>query len=75
MKWKPVDVIALMLAFTMAVGVIVTVLTPLWFNEPLSDKRSETLSTVVDSLLSILAVYVGYALRGVIKDDQGCKDK
>jgi len=59
MKWKPVDIVALIIAITICCCLLVAILMPVITGEPSTEKRSELLTNVFLSFVSIVSMYIG----------------
>lgn len=63
MKWKPVDVIVLVLGSLAGLSLLITVIVPVILGEPISDSRAEMLSSVAMSIIAVVSVYVGARIK------------
>ena len=58
-KWKPVDIIALMLAFLISFSILFAQIRPLITDVPLSLEASKFISHADGAIIAILSMYVG----------------
>lgn len=54
----PVDVVVIILAASIGLGLIVTTIAPMVLRQPLTEERSKLLSALVVAIIAIISAYV-----------------
>ena len=60
---KPVDYVILILTVPVAVLILVATISPLFTGRAISDSKAQLLGGIVESVIAIVLVYVGFKLR------------
>lgn len=63
LKWKPVDVVVVMLAGTVCLAILVSILTAAIKSEELTSEKTKTLASVTVATISIISIYVGARIK------------
>ena len=63
MPWRPVDIVAVILAASIGVALLITVIVPLIIGEPITDARARFVASVANTMIAVLSVYVGAKLK------------
>ena len=63
LRWSPADIVAVMLAGAITIGLVSTAFTPYFLGQAITEARAENLSSVLDTLLGALIAYLGLKLR------------
>ena len=62
-KWKPWDVIMLILSLTISI-ILITIFVELAFNkEPMGDSNAKLVTGLIASIISIISMYIGGKMR------------
>ncbi len=61
---KPVDYIVLLLTVPIATVIIVATIAPVFTERMLSESKASLLAELLDQMIAVILVYVGFKLRG-----------
>lgn len=62
-NWHPVSIIVFILSMTVAFSVTIPVLIGTMKGIPWSNEKAAFFARILDSMLTVISVYVGYAMK------------
>jgi len=62
-KFEPADIIIMILAMTVSIVLLISLLRPLFIDASMSAHGAEILKTILGSMISIISMYVGLKFK------------
>lgn len=63
MKWKPQDIVALILTCGVIVILLILSIKSFFGVEPMSDEAAKITSGIIGSIITIISIYIGTKLK------------